>query len=1820
MTNPAHWCAWILSGIAVRLGCVFGCQHKTALILAVLAVAVLTPAADLVVDTGSGMTVNDLLATSGLLPLGTLNLQPTPDDASPTASKLPVPSVTLQGWGRSLPNNLEEWTGVARPCPSGTDANGCFSAPQPANFTLLICRGLEAFSIAKVSVIDMKPGQELMLSSLAISMLDLSEPLGPAASMAITRLSIPGLVQVPRGATLKLQDVTLVLSSADMHTYLSKLGHAVSAWPYSTTVNITNNVIHIASLTTSALAIDGDDNDPNTAGGQVQWLGVTLRGDPGVDEQFIPAVGAKMVSTDTDLYDTELEQACNYFTCETFFLSLVADIRLSKGDDWDHWRQGRLDYGSLLVMLGDPNRTTALDLNGFEGAWIIDYTGVDVGGYVPPSIEAAAYGPETSTSTVMQLSDIWLVNLPYSTQPVKDAGSLLAISLQSFVVNRNPQAVGPPQVVLKRCTLVIPDQEIAFLGQSVMWRGNGTTTSASHGDLGVLFTNVDIQLPAGSAAGGQLQVNSLLLGSQVSLVNCTLMSASHYSVLPGALPLLPQSFVWPPEVLHGDVETAVQWGPLGLALSPSLQAALSSLDSTCGALPERSPVTAITQCDDQSIPAISSSAAAEEDVNTTQVLNGGPQASPGECIVTGYPQQLMGSRTFVNLQGAIGRVELQRPITLRNLVLYNLAPGGMYPLPGSDDSSDTDASGNSTRTSQPGSASAAPQLEGADAAWANSSLPLWFFRMARRGPSSGAAGAPQQSQSSPLLVLQNVTLVVSELEWRVLAAAVLLRHGPAQPVLSPPAAASNRRQRQLMKQAREPLLRSSHKPQKQQQGEMQKEVAAGAGARKNGPANKGSAGLTADQVSSLPRAYRNARTVLSGAPGAHMYEEPPLPPTAPSSLPPPFPPYQPWPPAMPWFPSIPLWPSPPPHPPRPPHPPPPPSPPPQPPSPPPSPPPQPPSPPWPPVPPRPPLPPPSPPYVYTTRAAILEFAAASQVLLYSYSSRVLVLAVAQHYGWVGTNVTVTCEMPSDAPSSARTLLYPPLILPYQELAEMELNVTVDFTLSPDASPTTPSSLYGSGLGRKAPLQPYIMPPSTPSVYAGPEPVVKSGSKHYWPPQTPGRPPLIELMPPGRSSSRPAWVVPLASCLAGVVGLLLLSLLAVTFFMVTKRRRATAAAALAPATGAVSVVTLKGDEQRHGRKDSTRVCSGPTASCACPCDSSTPDHAQDLGKGLSADIGSGTGVRSRGGDGQSRSFTETSVVLLRKAAMAAASGQQKHPIGASILVMEAISGSVSDPSKVINREETGTSLMSSSDAPAPGGVSCFLETNRLAVGRTLKAAAAEGGSPTTSAQVMSCCHDKSSSLGTVNASAYLSKLLEYYNTLSDIVRRGNTEDQPLGSVLGINDSEECTTQHNVDQTAARARMHRRAPGARRTVQDEVTAIQAELRDPQLEVLFLLGGGASSVVYCGTWRGLPVAIKTLVVSDAAVGQEGTGHSRHWAVLEAAISMSLTHPNIVATYTYEVKPLVHEPRVPVLSSSTASSAEGVPVEVARAQQGGGSPPEAVAPSRSGSYEEGVMTTDVYKLYIVQELCNAGTLRAALELGMAGSVRAGGLFKMLALRIALDVAQGMRHMHSRRIVHGDLKPDNVLLVKGPRNEPPKEAEQDTWVGQQPKQLCHALAVAAAAGLGNFAPSEDDTDAVSAVVQLQLTAKVADFGLSLPLPEGATHASQHFQGTPAYKAPEVAVGGRASPHADVWSFGMLLLELYYGCVLADMAPSAGGGLEKGLAQQLPSFPLTLFQDIVASTHVPYAKLLTACLAFDPQCRPAFQEVAVQLEEMLNVM
>ncbi|PNH10409.1 Proline-rich receptor-like protein kinase PERK5 [Tetrabaena socialis] len=214
-----------------------------------------------------------------------------------------------------------------------------------------------------------------------------------------------------------------------------------------------------------------------------------------------------------------------------------------------------------------------------------------------------------------------------------------------------------------------------------------------------------------------------------------------------------------------------------------------------------------------------------------------------------------------------------------------------------------------------------------------------------------------------------------------------------------------------------------------------------------------------------------------------------------------------------------------------------------------------------------------------------------------------------------------------------------------------------------------------------------------------------------------------------------------------------------------------------------------------------------------------------------------------------------------------------------------------------------------------------------------------------------------------------------------------------------------------------------------------------------------------------------------------------------------------------------------------------------------------------------------------------------------MAGNIIAGGLSRRLALRLALDVAMGMAHVHGCRIVHGDLNPDNVLLSSGACYNDQCAKQMEAAAGERP----HGPASAGPSlGLG---PSPSPGRRVSRGVgsssgdtlPLTLTAKVADFGLSLPLQEGATHTSNRFQGTPLYCAPEVISAGHLSAKADVWSFGLMLLELFYGCTM-----------------------VTVVEAMFKSRYSSYARMTAACLRRDPRSRPTFEELASSLQGMLS--
>lgn len=144
--------------------------------------------------------------------------------------------------------------------------------------------------------------------------------------------------------------------------------------------------------------------------------------------------------------------------------------------------------------------------------------------------------------------------------------------------------------------------------------------------------------------------------------------------------------------------------------------------------------------------------------------------------------------------------------------------------------------------------------------------------------------------------------------------------------------------------------------------------------------------------------------------------------------------------------------------------------------------------------------------------------------------------------------------------------------------------------------------------------------------------------------------------------------------------------------------------------------------------------------------------------------------------------------------------------------------------------------------------------------------------------------------------------------------------------------------------------------------------------------------------------------------------------------------------------------------------------------------------------------------------------------------------------LDVARQIAQGMTYLHSQGVVHRDLKPQNVLEKDG-------------------------------------------------------IMKIADFGLV---------RCKNAAGTPAYLAPEVFNGQNFNKSVDVFSFGVLLWEMFTGMTpfkeydICDIKTTLNKGGRPPLSR------LTCAREL--------KDLIVACWHQDPDQRPSFKSIVAILD------
>ncbi|MBA0711635.1 hypothetical protein Golax_010794 [Gossypium laxum] len=203
----------------------------------------------------------------------------------------------------------------------------------------------------------------------------------------------------------------------------------------------------------------------------------------------------------------------------------------------------------------------------------------------------------------------------------------------------------------------------------------------------------------------------------------------------------------------------------------------------------------------------------------------------------------------------------------------------------------------------------------------------------------------------------------------------------------------------------------------------------------------------------------------------------------------------------------------------------------------------------------------------------------------------------------------------------------------------------------------------------------------------------------------------------------------------------------------------------------------------------------------------------------------------------------------------------------------------------------------------------------------------------------------------------------------------------------------------------------------------------------------------------------------------------------------------------------------------------------------------------------------------FLVYELCHHGNLSEWLY----GKDK--GLSWIQRLKIAIDSARGLWFLHTYpegSIVHRDIKPTNILI-----ND-------------------------------------------------KFQAKLADFGLSKVMDIGQSHVSSEVRGTFGYVDPEYRRNHRVNVSGDVYSFGIVLLQLLSGQRVLNMNLHRPLPLSKMAKVLTREGDTTKFADPKLNGEYSLEafdlvlKLALSCIGIKQE-RPSMEQVVLRLQKALNI-
>ncbi|XP_027123240.2 LEAF RUST 10 DISEASE-RESISTANCEUS RECEPTOR-LIKE PROTEIN KINASE-like 1.2 isoform X1 [Coffea arabica] len=209
--------------------------------------------------------------------------------------------------------------------------------------------------------------------------------------------------------------------------------------------------------------------------------------------------------------------------------------------------------------------------------------------------------------------------------------------------------------------------------------------------------------------------------------------------------------------------------------------------------------------------------------------------------------------------------------------------------------------------------------------------------------------------------------------------------------------------------------------------------------------------------------------------------------------------------------------------------------------------------------------------------------------------------------------------------------------------------------------------------------------------------------------------------------------------------------------------------------------------------------------------------------------------------------------------------------------------------------------------------------------------------------------------------------------------------------------------------------------------------------------------------------------------------------------------------------------------------------------------------------------------ELLLVYEYIPNGTIADHLHGPLA---RPGSLPWSTRMNIAIETASALSYLHASDVIHRDVKTNNILLDN------------------------------------NFC------------------VKVADFGLSRLFPINATHVSTAPQGTPGYVDPEYHQCYHLTDKSDVFSFGVVLIELISSMPAVDitrhrheinLSNIAVHRIQNHLLHELVDDNLGYGSDYKLTAMIEdVAELAFQCLQYERDMRPTMQEVLQALLEIQN--